>query len=111
MAATQTRLDDRLKPLWGTLQKMYNELRDLRRKGGYTAEHLIPYQDKLREIENNNTKSGVFGGEVGNVPSGQARLSSMLHRCYRLVHSMLTTTEYDPKYLAMFLFVCPSIND
>jgi len=99
MASVQTKLDDQLKPLLATLHKIYKDLRDLRQKGGYTSEHLIPYQDRLHEIEMNNTKSGIFGGEVGNVPAGQARLSSMLHRCYRLVHSMLTTTDYDPKFV------------
>jgi len=92
-------MDDQLKPVYASLDKIYAELREMRKKGGYTPDRLVPFQDKLHEIENTNSKSGLFGGEVGNVPSGQARLSSMLHRCYRLVHSMLSTTDFHPKFV------------
>ncbi len=102
MSQPRARMDDSLKPVYQKLNTIYQELRELRKRGGYTGDHLTKYQDQLHEIEMAHSAHGVFASDVasvpaGQAPAGQARISTMLHRCYRLVHSMLSTTEFDPK--------------
>lgn len=55
-------------------------------------EDLIPIQMKLGEIDSKRV-DGKFLDEKGQCPEGQAVLHLLLHKCYRLVYILLSTSE------------------
>eukprot|EP00123_Amoebidium_parasiticum_P000879 comp11794_c0_seq1/m.6404 comp11794_c0_seq1/g.6404 ORF comp11794_c0_seq1/g.6404 comp11794_c0_seq1/m.6404 type:complete len:376 (-) comp11794_c0_seq1:249-1376(-) len=83
--------DVTLRPTLESLASVWTGLRRLQ-KLGYTTDDVRKYQESLHEIDAQRV-DGKFFSDDGEVATGQAELSSLLHHCYRLAHNMLVETE------------------
>lgn len=81
-------VDPQLQSLHAQLKQVVNTLEDLDRRGSPPASTLQAIRDSLLELERHRI-AGVFGGSPSAPPpKGQAVLSSLLHRAFRLLRIM-----------------------
>jgi hypothetical protein len=86
-------IDPQLRRLHALLKQKVEMLEALRRKGPTMESELRSIRDSLIEVERNRI-AGVFGGAPSAPPpKGQAVLSSLLHRAYRLLHLLEVNAE------------------
>jgi hypothetical protein len=99
-------VDDSLRRMKIDLQNTFHILNDWHKTAGrekmFTSQDLEYHRNVLLGIERRRS-SGIFLTEPGSreVPGGQAILSSLLHRCYRLLHLLEEATEVDPELVSL----------
>jgi len=85
-------------PLYEKLTNVYRGLLKLKETGrdNITEKDVSPWQDKLNEIDSKKV-DGKFLDSKGQIPKGQAWLSTLESRCYRLSHELLVQLEEKEK--------------
>ncbi|CAB4434298.1 unnamed protein product [Rhizophagus irregularis] len=92
--ASQNNVSETLKPIYDRLIELKASLERLALTHRWTSREtdLWTYQLQLSEIDNMR-KDGKFYDDEGNVPEGQTVLLYLLHKCYRLVYKILSSSE------------------
>ncbi|GBC07720.1 hypothetical protein RclHR1_07650007 [Rhizophagus clarus] len=92
--ASQNNVAGTLKPIYDRLVELKASLERLTLTHRWTSREtdLWTYQLQLSEIDNMR-KDGKFYDDEGNVPEGQTVLLYLLHKCYRLVYKILSSSE------------------
>lgn len=96
--ATMGRIDDSLVPLHEKLANLYSSLKLLTTSldAGNTEEKLVKLQRELNQVESDHCVNGKYvpagWKESLPVPSGQAIISSLVSRCYRIIHAQYERT-------------------
>jgi len=92
--ASQDNVAGTLKPIYDRLVELKASLERLTLTHRWTSREtdLWTYQLQLSEIDNMR-KDGKFYDDEGNVPEGQTVLLYLLHKCYRLVYKILSSSE------------------
>eukprot|EP00887_Chlorella_sp_A99_P004896 scaffold4.g4896.t1 len=87
--------------VYDRLRGVKNALRRLAGKRKHTLEDLQHYQGMLAAIDGAR-KNGVFCGDGGHIPHGQAAAAELLQECYDLVEQLAdTATDMDPELRAL----------
>ncbi|KAJ3061089.1 hypothetical protein HK102_009251, partial [Quaeritorhiza haematococci] len=84
-----------MRTVYERLLKIRARLERLQITSRWTAsleKELVPLQMALGEIDNMRVDGKFLDGE-GQIPEGQAILHFLLHKCYRLVYKLQTSTE------------------
>ncbi|CAG8559406.1 17518_t:CDS:2, partial [Gigaspora rosea] len=94
LIACQNNVAEFLKPLYDRLIDLKSQLERLvlTHRWSLRETDLWSYQLQLTKIDNMR-KDGKFYDDEGNIPEGQATLLYLLHKCYRLVYKLLSSSE------------------
>ncbi|CAJ0843635.1 16357_t:CDS:2 [Entrophospora sp. SA101] len=94
LIVTQDCVAGTLKHIYDRLIELKSQLENLVLTHRWTLREtdLWMYQIQLTEIDNMR-KDGKFYDKDGNVPEGQTVLLYLLHKCYRLIYKLLSSSE------------------
>ncbi|CAG8816604.1 46540_t:CDS:2 [Gigaspora margarita] len=94
LIACQNNVAEFLRPLYDRLIDLKSQLERLvlTHRWSLRETDLWSYQSQLTKIDNMR-KDGKFYDDEGNIPEGQATLLYLLHKCYRLVYKLLSSSE------------------
>jgi len=88
----ENNVDEKLKPIEYQLQDVKRGLERLQNQKECKIDDVIPYQDRLREIDSLR-EGGAFRVPGGEIPPGQAILHEMLASCYSICRALIIKTE------------------
>lgn len=95
MSGSLEQVNDALQTVYVDLARIHADLFALwkYRRCSFNTDDVLRLQKELAQIEAQRT-DGVFRDpKTGKIPAGQAILSTMLEKCYRLAHTMLVELE------------------
>ncbi|CAG8451163.1 813_t:CDS:2 [Cetraspora pellucida] len=94
LIASQNNVAEFLRPLYDRLIDLKSQLERLvlTHRWSLRETDLWSYQLQLTKIDSMR-KDGKFYDDEGNVPEGQATLLYLLHKCYRLIYKILSSSE------------------
>eukprot|EP00884_Botryococcus_braunii_P022291 jgi/Botrbrau1/8746/Bobra.0090s0020.1 len=83
-------MPDEVSAIYKRLSKIFSDLTAIRLRSSHTTDVVKPLQWALDEIDSARN-NGVFGGDLSNIPPGQAVCSNLLNSNYRLVYILNST--------------------
>ncbi|CAG8689894.1 22628_t:CDS:2, partial [Dentiscutata erythropus] len=94
LIASQNNVAEFLRPFYDRLIDLKSQLERLvlTHRWSLRETDLWSYQLQLAKIDSMR-KDGKFYDDEGNIPEGQATLLYLLHKCYRLVYKLLSSSE------------------
>jgi hypothetical protein len=87
--------NDSVSELEAHLRTIRSRLQSLSSAGCSDINVLLPIQDQLIKLENENKKDGVWCGDVSddNIPAGQGQLDELLSACHNIVDTIKIRSE------------------
>jgi len=79
-------------PLYEKLTRIYTGLMDLQGVDKFTSDDVARYQDQLNEIDSMR-QDGKFLDGKREIPKGQAMLSTIMNKAYKLSHQLLVQVD------------------